>query len=223
MTIRCTALSCALITALAAGSYAEEKPAGPARSAESAQPAAEPAKPASPPRPKPAEEAIDKESTDYVSLTTKIMDYALIDDRYKAKTLASELIIGTYISDYVTVEGRAGWGFGKDEATKGLEVGVVYWLGWYMGIAYPVTEFFNIHGKLGFSYVEADTSRDDPEKFENIPKDFLQSTFSMSWAISGDLLIIDNFYITGEYGRLHNDTTTGIETTHYGIGILYEF
>ncbi|PIE43083.1 MAG: hypothetical protein CSA50_07315 [Gammaproteobacteria bacterium] len=200
MTIRYTALSYALLAAFAIDTHAGGKPG------------------------EQAEEGIGKESTDYALFTTKLMDYALIDNAYKANTLASELTLGTYISDYVTVEGRAGWGYGKDQATPGLDVGIVYWLSWYMGLAYPITEYSTVHGKFGFSHVQADTSRDNSnKKFKDIPKDFLQSTFSMSWAISGDLAITDDLYVTAEYGRLHNDTTTGVKTTHCGLGILYEF
>lgn len=182
-------------------------------------PAAAPA--ATTPAPPPEEKG--KEGTDYASFNTQIFTLGSVNGNEDARLYGNELVLGTFISDYVTVEGRAGWGYGMSEATVGLDVGITYWFSWYMGLAYPVTEFMYVHAKYGFSHVSGDTSRADAKKFKNIPDDLLQSSFSTSWILSTDIQILDDIYGTMEIGRLHNDTKTQIETYHFGMGLSYQF
>ncbi len=172
---------------------------------------------------KAAEESIGKEGTDYIAFHTQIFTFQSINGNEDARTYGNEIVLGTYITDYILTEGRAGWGYGMADATVGLEVGLNYWFSWYMGLAYPITDFMSVHAKYGISHVNGDTSREDPKKFKDIPEDFLQSSFSTSWVIGSDVLITKGLYGTVEYGRRHNDTKTQIEFYHFGMGLTYEF
>jgi opacity protein-like surface antigen len=169
------------------------------------------------------EEEVHKEGLDYFAFNAKLIDFRSIGEDQTGSLLGSEVVAGTYLTDYVTVETRGGWGWQDDEIEPGLDIGLKYWFSWYMGLNYPLTDYFEVYGKYGFSFVKGYSDKADEDKFEDIPEDFLSSTFSMSWAIGGDYRLSDSWYLSAEIGRLHRDTTTDIKTLQSGLGLKFQF
>ena len=178
------------------------------------------------------EEALSKEGVDYFAFSYKLMDFRALGAPRKASIWASELTAGTYIADNFVVEGRAGWGWEKEKIDLDVTFkgGLKYWASWYMGVVYPLADFFEVYGKFGFSHVMGVArfypKREDDNDFgvsEVVSDEFLTSTFSASWNIGADYQVTDNLFINMEIGRLHEDTTTDIKTYHSGLGIKYQY
>lgn len=173
-----------------------------------------------------------KEGLDYIAINTMYMDIRSIGQSSTAHLMGTSLTMGTYISDWIKVEGRIGTGV-TDETIKDLsptngrddsvDFSYNYWLSWYMGLLYPITEFSNAYAQLGFSSVHAEATRGHPDARGDIPNEFLSSSFSVSWLAGADIHITDSWYANVEFGRLHQDTKTDFKTFHVGLGLKYEF
>ncbi|MFE8073169.1 outer membrane beta-barrel protein [Marinobacteraceae bacterium S3BR75-40.1] len=179
-----------------------------------------------------------KEGLDYIGLTLTRLDHrSLGDGNLSSQTLASQLILGTYLTDLFTVEGRLGGGWNEDNPYPWLDVGIKYFASWYIGINYSWTPWSSVYAKYGFSSVHGNADKRDPRDYgldkaaanaanndiEEIDGDFLSSSFSVSWLAGVDMAVTDNTYAIFEVGRLHADTTTDIKTFQYSLGVRYDF
>jgi opacity protein-like surface antigen len=160
---------------------------------------------------------------DYFALNTDYFDFrALQDSASTAHGMGSSLVMGTYLTNWIKVEGRLGKGWGLDTVKGSLKAGIDYWLSWYMGLIYPITDFSTAYIQAGFSYVRGKTTNNgDTVSF--LPPKFMSSEFSISWLAGVDLHVTGNWYLTGELGRLHADTATNIKTFMAGFGVKYEY
>lgn len=177
-------------------------------------------------------EEISKEGIDYFALINKQFDFRSLGTARKGTHWASELVAGTYITNYVTVEGRLGGGWDNskiedfDLVSKETVEGrgkIKYWASWYMGVNYPLTEFLEVYFKYGFSHVMGEANFAPGVSPERYSDEFLTSTFSVSWIGGADIELTENTYLTLEVGRLHADTTTNIKTFHAGAGLKYQY
>jgi opacity protein-like surface antigen len=160
---------------------------------------------------------------DYFALNTDYFDFrSLQDSSGKTHGMGSSIVMGTYLTNWIKVEGRLGKGWGLNKVQGSLKAGIDYWLSWYMGVIYPITDFSTVYIQAGFSYVRGKTSVPDGTT-SFLPPKFLSSEFSISWLAGVDLHLSGKWYLTGELGRLHADTTTNIKTFMAGLGIKYEY
>ncbi|ARU57495.1 hypothetical protein OLMES_3459 [Oleiphilus messinensis] len=197
---------------------------------------------------KAAEDTIAREGKDYVSVNAILFDYRSIGRDSQAQTFATSVTMGTYITDYVTVEVRGGYGLTTDSIVVGsfteevegevdengdpatvrrnvnADVGLDYFFSWYIGLSYPMTEWMDFQLKYGFSHVQGKAKFNKELADDDIiADDYLTSTFSVSWLGEVDIRLTDNLWVTGEVGRLHSDTTTDIKTLHLTTGLKYFF
>lgn len=161
--------------------------------------------------------------------TTTVNDQGNITgttDSSPTLTLAT-LVVGGHISELFHTEFRLG--SGVNDATEGdLTLSIDYFASWYMGIHYPLTDFINAYGQFGFTHLEGGADLDNPSArrnraFRDIPSDFPESSFSMSWLLGLDLELMDNAYLVLEGGRLFKDTVTDVNAFQFSGGFRYEF
>jgi len=157
-----------------------------------------------------------------------------------AQTWGAQFTYGSYINDYFLTELRAGTSFKDDTIREALDVEMAYWFAWYIGFAHPITEYASGFFKYGISHYEADTTRrqvyvssqndsgfdevsvaePSPERMED---GLFGTSFSPTWMIGLDFSIVDNWYLTFEYGRLLKDQDSNIKVRQHGMAIKYEF
>gem|GEM_PF-5262311 len=169
-----------------------------------------------------AEDIPRKLGLDYFTLDTNYLDFRAIPTAGTANILGTSLVMGTYLTNWVKVETRIGKGLKETTITNTLKAGINYWASWYMGVIYPITGFSIAYIQGGFSYVKGYTSR-TADDTSPIPSSFVSSPFSISWLAGVDVHVLGNWHITGEMGRLHEDTTTGIKTFTANLGVKYEY
>ncbi len=180
-----------------------------------------------------------KEGLDYALIQGTYFDFRSVGEgsnMQAAMGWGTELTYGTYITNWLKTEVRLGKGLTEDTisrvyrkkngdiASEKADVGINYWGSWYFGVLYPVAEFATVYAQYGFSHVKGKATKvAKPSAFKDMPDDFMSSTFSVSWLVGMDFHVVDTLYVTTEFGRLHNDTTTAIKTFRSGIGVKYEF
>jgi hypothetical protein len=158
-----------------------------------------------------------------------------------AHTTSASLVLGTYITDHIKTEVRFGQGVGADTLGGALELNIGQWFNWYMGAAYPITDYATIYAQYGLSIYNAEVTRFAIETRTegsptNPPRDVIASPsriqmeeelfgehFSTSWLVGVDFSIIGDWYWSFEYGRLLNDADTGIKVYQLNSLIKYEF
>ena len=189
-----------------------------------------------------AEEVDDspkKEGLDYIVINATLIDFNSIGSKYTAKNMATSFTMGTYITNYVKTEMRFGVGL-TDDTVPGRKVendfngvpiisqsdatiALNHFASWYMGLHYPLAEWSSVYAQIGMSYIHADATAEPGSTWEDLPDTYPGSKFSMSWIAGFDFLIVENWYVTAEAGRLHRSTASDIQTLQYGLGLKYEF
>ncbi|MDX5299057.1 MAG: porin family protein [Gammaproteobacteria bacterium] len=171
-----------------------------------------------------------KAGLDYFAVNTSLLEHrSLGTDHERAMTTALGVVMGTYLTDMIKVEGRAGLGVIDDDPAPELTVGLKYYASWYMGIQYPWLDFSNVYVQYGFSHVRGKATvrerdrRDPPNPYRRVTGDLMSSSFSVSWLVGTDLEISKDTFLVFEGGRLHNDTQTDSKTFQFNFGARYEF
>ena len=161
----------------------------------------------------------------------------------KADTYAATLVWGTYVTDYFKTELRYGQGLASETLDGIAEINMSYWFNWYIGAAYPITDYANVFAQYGISIFDADFTRIQKELFIPVDLNTLQlpriaviqpsrlemeedlfgTNFSTTWLVGVDFSIAKNWYWTWEYGRLLNDDASGIKVYQLNTLLKYEF
>jgi hypothetical protein len=161
----------------------------------------------------------------------------------KADTYAATLVWGTYITDHFKTELRYGQGIASETLDDIAEINMSYWFNWYIGAAYPITDYANVFAQYGVSIFDADFTRYQKEIFipldqQNLilprvtvvqpsrlemEEDLFGTNFSTTWLVGVDFSIAKNWYWTWEYGRLLNDDASGIKVYQLNTLLKYEF
>ncbi|WP_286804045.1 outer membrane beta-barrel protein, partial [Marinobacter sp. UBA2498] len=139
------------------------------------------------------------------------------------------LVVGGHITDLFHAELRAGGGFKDAEVPDSdLTLSVDYYASWYMGLHYPITDYANLYGQFGFSYIHGEGEISDPANDRNNPYldlegEFPDSGFSISWIAGLDFEVMDDTFLVFEGGKLFEDTGTDVNTFQFSGGLRYEF
>ena len=141
---------------------------------------------------------------------------------------ASTLVIGGHLTDLFHAEIRLGAGIQDAEVPDSdLSLSVDYYGSWYLGLHYPVTDYANIYGQFGFSYVRGSAHLGHPEDSRNSPyralDDVPESAFSTGWLAGLDFQVMINTYLVVEGGKLFKDTRSNIDSFQFSGGLRYEF
>ncbi len=176
-----------------------------------------------------------KQDLAYVGLAWTQLEFERVLGHRQARTSAATLILGTYITDYVKTELRAGLGLDTDEintsttATDAFgqqpyaSIGLDDYLSWYIGPQFPATEYMTVYAQFGISRMIGKVEYPDPDQTTSLPEDLTDSSFSVSYILGTDIKLYNSFWATIEYGRLHKDTITEIRTGQMSLGVKYEF
>jgi len=159
-----------------------------------------------------------------------------------ATTYAGSITLGTHITDNFFSELRLGQGAVSDKLSNGaLEVNMGQWLNWYIGGAHKLTDYGTVFAKYGLSFFNADITRYETKRFKigEVPpfgetitvipsttameENLFDETFSTSWLVGIDFEIFKDTFWSFEYGRLLNDTGTGIKVYQLNSLIKYDF
>ncbi|WP_166263773.1 outer membrane beta-barrel protein [Marinobacter caseinilyticus] len=151
---------------------------------------------------------------------------AIVKDSARLST--ATLVVGGHISELFHAEVRAGGGFTDAKVRNDLTLTVDYYLSWYMGIHYPLTDYANVYAQFGFSHIKGSAELTSPDearnnKFRALQGDFPESSFSVSWLAGLDFEVLDNTYLVFEGGRLFKDTETDVAGYQFSSGLRYEF
>ncbi|HTN33675.1 MAG TPA: outer membrane beta-barrel protein [Marinobacter sp.] len=173
----------------------------------------------------------DREDMHYIGLLVTTLNHRSIGDLSKEAAWGNvgTLVLGGHISDLFHAELRAGSGFKDAKVPKGdLTLAVDYFASWYIGVHYPVTDYANIYGQFGFSYIDGEAKLKNPDasynrQFKDLVGDYPDSAFSMSWLAGLDFEILSNTYLVFEGGRLFKDTNSEANTFQFSSGLRYEF
>ena len=160
----------------------------------------------------------------YIGLLATTYNHRTIGENTK------ETAWGTgHITDRFHAELRAGGGFKDAEVPDSdLSLAVDYYASWYLGMHYPITEYANVYGQFGFSYIHGKGDISDPGNDRNRPflaleGEFPDSGFSVSWLAGLDFEVMDNTFLVVEGGKLFEDTGTDVNTFQFSGGLRYEF
>ena len=159
-----------------------------------------------------------------------------------AQVYGSALTLGTYITDNFKTEIRYGTGIKGDNIGQGaMDVNISEWFNWYIGGAYPVTDYATAYLQYGLSFYSADVTRyvtrrfvqgttttPDSSRFvipslTEMEEELFGEKFSTSWMAGIDFKIIQNTMFSVEYGRLLNDADTGIKVYQINTALKYHF
>lgn len=201
---------------------------------------------------------LDREGKSYVAIGTHYNQFKSIkltlDDEsgnpaftefpLTATTYGASFTYGTHITDNFFSELRVGQGVISDKLSQdSLEVNLGQWFNWYIGAAYPMTDYGTVFAKYGLSFFNADVTRyetkrtvaPDPENPNAggtisvtpsstvMEEKLFDETFSTSWLVGIDFEILQDTFWSFEYGRLLNDSGTGIKVYQLNSLIKYEF
>lgn len=97
-----------------------------------------------------------------------------------------------------------------------------------MGLHYPITDYANLYGQFGFSYIHGEAEITNPAADRNKPfldleGEFPDSGFSVSWIAGLDFEVMDDTYLVFEGGKLFKDTSSDVNTFQFSGGLRYEF
>lgn len=159
-----------------------------------------------------------------------------------AQTYSVSFSWGTYITEMFRTELRYGTGVREDSFMNSVDVNLNYWLNWYIGGSYPITDYLSAYALYGLSHYDADVTRrqtifnkplsldavtfgpvvvqPDPE---SIHDDLFGTSFSTTWLLGMDLHLFGTTYLAMEYGRLLKDTETNIKVYQGNLQLRYEF
>lgn len=172
-------------------------------------------------------------------------DGNVVFDRFPmtAQTYSASFSWGTYITEMFRTELRYGTGVRDDSFMNSVDVNLNYWLNWYIGGSYPITEYMSAYAMYGLSHYDADVTKrqtlfeksltsDIDDSFgtivvqpdpDTIPDDLFGTSFSTSWLLGMDLHLFGTTYLAMEYGRLLKDTETNIKVYQANLQLRYEF
>ncbi|WP_341581782.1 outer membrane beta-barrel protein [Marinobacter metalliresistant] len=167
----------------------------------------------------------------YIGLMATTFNHRTIGEGRKETAWGSggTLVVGGHITDLFHAELRAGGGFKDAEVPNSdLSLAVDYYASWYMGLHYPITDYANVYGQFGFSYIQGEAEISDPENdrnkaFLDLEGEFPDSGFSVSWLAGLDFEVMDDTYLVFEGGKLFKDTGSDVNTFQFSGGLRYEF
>ncbi|ABC31652.1 hypothetical protein HCH_04963 [Hahella chejuensis KCTC 2396] len=165
----------------------------------------------------------EKEGKSYIGLSATQFDFKRVAGSNSASTTGVTLSYGSYLTDYVKTEFRAGMGLDEEEAKPGLDIGMDYFASWYMGAQYPATDYLSVYALFGFTHMKGKVSKDDPDAHQSIPEDLTESSFSVSYALGTEIKVTGDLWGVLEFGRIHRDTETAIRVMQLSAGLKYEF
>ncbi len=176
----------------------------------------------------------EKEDVYYTGIGWTQLDFENILSNRQATASAATFIFGSYITDYVKTEVRAGFGIDTTETTVSntpdatgqkpfVEVSLDYYASWYMGAQYPATEYMQFHALFGLTHMIGKVDYPDSEQQRVLPEDLTDSSFSVSYLLGVDIRLYQDFWAGLEFGRLHKDTLTDIRTYQMSATLKYEF
>ncbi|KMQ74118.1 outer membrane beta-barrel protein [Marinobacter subterrani] len=177
-----------------------------------------------------AEEA-PRSDKHYISLMVTSFNHRSVgeDANESAWGTGGTLVVGGHLNDLFHAELRAGGGFkDADVPRSDLTLAVDYYASWYMGLHYPITDYANLYGQFGFSYIHGEGDISDPDNNRNKPfldleGEFPESGFSVSWLAGLDFEVMDDTYLVFEGGKLFKDTGSDVNTFQFSGGVRYEF
>lgn len=167
----------------------------------------------------------------YIGLLATTFNHRTIGENVEETAWGSggTLIVGGHITDLFHAELRAGGGF-KDAEVPGsdLTLAVDYFASWYIGLHHAITDYANVYGQFGFSYIHGEGAIGDPGNDRNAPflelqGEFPDSGFSVSWLAGLDFEVMEDTYLVFEGGKLFEDTATDVNTFQFSGGVRYEF
>lgn len=172
-----------------------------------------------------------REDMHYVGLLATAFNHRTIGEFAKeaAWGTGSTLIVGGHITDLFHAELRAGGGFkDADVPNSDLSLAIDYFASWYIGMHYPITDYANVYGQFGFSFISGNGELRNPEEdrnqqFQDLEGEFPDSGFSVSWLAGLDFEVMDNTFLVFEGGKLFEDTETDVNTFQFSGGVRYEF
>jgi opacity protein-like surface antigen len=165
----------------------------------------------------------DDESSYFVGLQATHLELRSVNGPKSAKLPGAELIAGAFITEYIRVEGRLGTSIGEGSPEEGLKISIPGYGRWLMGLQYPVTDYATFYGLYGFTYMKGKADHDGSDAFRKVPKKFVESSFSMSYAAGVDFKLTDSVGASFDFGRLHSDSISKTRTLNIGLGVKYYF
>lgn len=197
----------------------------------------------------------NKAGKDYVSLALAFNEFRSVNislansegrvvdslNAERAHTYGLMLSYGTYINDYFKTEWRAGTGIKDDTIERVLDVNLAYWLSWYFGFQYPITDYMSGYFMYGMSYYEADETRREVEYLVpggqlELPslqpvspvndrpiKGLFDPQFSTTWMLGLEFDLWQDWKLGLEYGRLIKDSGSNIKVRQAATHLRYEF
>ncbi|MBW4936250.1 outer membrane beta-barrel protein [Marinobacter sp. F4206] len=179
-----------------------------------------------------------REDLHYVGILGTLFNYRSvteiveIDDRRvptytHAWGSGTSLVVGGHLTDLFHAEFRAGVGISDAELrSNDASLAIDHFASWYIGMHYPITDYANLYGQFGFSYIkgDADLRTDDAvSDFPELRDEFPESSFGVSWLAGLDFEVVNNTYLVFEGGKLFEDTGTEVNTFQFSGGLRYEF
>ncbi|MDK9558190.1 outer membrane beta-barrel protein [Marinobacter sp. M216] len=172
-----------------------------------------------------------REDLHYVGLLATTFNHRSIGEitNEAAWGTGGTLIVGGHITDLFHAELRAGGGFKDAEVPNSdLTLTVDYFASWYIGMHHPITDYANIYGQFGFSYISGEaelrnSEADRNRQFQTLEGEFPDSGFSVSWLAGLDFEVMTNTFLVFEGGKLFEDTGTEVNTFQFSGGLRYEF
>lgn len=167
----------------------------------------------------------------YIGLMATALNHRTIGEQTNeaAWGSAGTLIVGGHITDLFHAELRAGGGFKDAEVPESnLTLAVDYFASWYIGLHYPITDYSNIYGQFGFSFISGEATLENPgadanRQFQDLEGEFPDSGFSVSWVAGMDFEVMDDTFLVFEGGKLFKDTGSDVNTFQFSGGLRYEF
>lgn len=178
-----------------------------------------------------------------VELVLENRNGSVIDRKFPitAQTYAATFTLGTYITENFKTELRFGKGLIDDTLEEAMDININYWLNWYIGPTYPITDYMSAYALVGLSHYDSDVTRKEIEYFvpssgttgsatyivspstTEMEEDLFGTSFSISWLLGLDFHLVDTWYLAFEYGRLLKDTDSNIKINQAGAYLRYEF
>ncbi len=172
-----------------------------------------------------------REDKHYVGLLVTAFNHRSIGtvSKESATGTGGTLIAGSHLSELFHAEFRAGGGY-RDAEVPGsdLSLSIDYFASWYIGLHYPITNYANVYGQAGFSFLHGTGKLDHPEEkrnaqFRDLTGDFPDSNFGVGWIIGLDVEVLNDTFLVFEGGKLLKDTGTDANIFQFSTGLKYEF
>lgn len=175
-------------------------------------------------------ETTPREDKHYVGLMVTAFNHRTIGQSAEAAWgTGGTLVVGGHITDTFHAEVRAGGGFQDAKVPRGdLSLAVDHFASWYIGLHHAITDYANLYGQFGFSYIAGTGKLPNPEadrngQFRDLEGEFPDSGFSVSWLAGLDFEVMDDTFLVFEGGKLFEDTGSEVNTFQFSGGVRYEF